>query len=85
MQSIYLIVLSAMVISSFGGKILNKTVADFPEVAAYQPVINGVAGNLVSVQVSFVEVRRIYVACMIIFRFNLTVRISSCDDKSAFF
>ena len=43
-----------MVISSFGGKILNKTVADYPEVAAYQPVINGVAGNLVSVQVSFV-------------------------------
>jgi cation transporter-like permease len=41
-----------MVISSFGGKILNKTVADFPEIAAYQPVINGVAGNLVSVQAS---------------------------------
>jgi len=45
-------VLSAMVISSFGGKILNRTVADYPEVAAYQPVINGVAGNLVAVQVS---------------------------------
>ena len=44
-------VLSAMVISSFGGKILNKTVAAYPEVAAYQPVINGVAGNLLSVQV----------------------------------
>jgi len=40
-----------MVISSFGGKILNQTVTDFPEVAAYQPVINGVAGNLLSVQV----------------------------------
>ena len=40
-----------MIISSFGGKILNQTVSAFPEVAAYQPVINGVAGNLVSVQV----------------------------------
>jgi len=40
-----------MMISSLGGKILNSTLAEFPDAAAYQPVINGVAGNLVSVQV----------------------------------
>jgi hypothetical protein len=56
-----------MVISSFGGKILNRTVADFPEVAAYQPVINGVAGNLVSVQV------RICLFEVTHFQFNLLI------------
>ena len=61
------LVLSAMVISSFGGKILNRTVADFPEVAAYQPVINGVAGNLVSVQV------RICLDEVTHFQFNLLI------------
>merc|ERR1712141_965381 len=45
-------VLSAMVISSFGGTILNQTIVRFPKVAAYQPVINGVAGNLVAVNAS---------------------------------
>merc|ERR1711953_257034 len=45
-------VLSAMVISSLGGTILNQTIVKFPKVASYQPVINGVAGNLVGVQAS---------------------------------
>ena len=45
-------VLSAMVISSLGGTILNKTILTFPKIASFQPVINGVAGNLVGVQAS---------------------------------
>ena len=53
-KRLYLIfsVLSAMVISSLGGTILNQTIVKFPKVASYQPVINGVAGNLVGVQAS---------------------------------
>ena len=41
-----------MVISSLGGTILTRTIVKFPKVASYQPVINGVAGNLVGVQAS---------------------------------
>ena len=48
----FMTVLSAMVISSLGGTILNQTIIRFPKVAAYQPVINGVAGNLVAVNAS---------------------------------
>lgn len=45
-------VLSAMIISSMGGKILNKAITTFPDIAVFQPVINGVAGNLVGIQAS---------------------------------
>jgi len=45
-------VLSAMVISSMGGKILNNVIVRFPDIAVFQPVINGVAGNLVGIQSS---------------------------------
>jgi len=45
-------VLSAMVISSMGGKILNNVISKFPDIAVFQPVINGVAGNLVGIQAS---------------------------------
>lgn len=45
-------VLSAMVISSLGGGILSSTIASFPDIAVFQPVINGVAGNLVGIQAS---------------------------------
>jgi len=45
-------VLSAMVISSMGGKILNNVIIQFPDIAVFQPVINGVAGNLVGIQAS---------------------------------
>jgi len=45
-------VLSAMVISSMGGKILNNFIIKFPDIAVFQPVINGVAGNLVGIQAS---------------------------------
>jgi len=45
-------VLSAMVISSLGGTILNQTITKFPKIASFQPVINGVAGNLVGVHAS---------------------------------
>uniref|UniRef100_A0A2L2Y4X6 Solute carrier family 41 member 1 n=1 Tax=Parasteatoda tepidariorum TaxID=114398 RepID=A0A2L2Y4X6_PARTP len=43
-------IISAVAISSGGGYILNFAVARFKELAACQPVINGVGGNLVAVQ-----------------------------------
>ncbi|CAL4077647.1 unnamed protein product [Meganyctiphanes norvegica] len=45
-------VISAMMISSLGGVILDFTVAQFKGIAVFQPVINGVGGNLVAVQAS---------------------------------
>lgn len=45
-------VLAAMAISSAGGKILNAAIRTYPRMALYQPVINGVAGNLVAVHAS---------------------------------
>ncbi|XP_064632349.1 solute carrier family 41 member 1-like isoform X2 [Lineus longissimus] len=45
-------VISAMMISSMGGLILDFTVANYHGIAVFQPVINGVGGNLVAVQAS---------------------------------
>ncbi|ELT98347.1 hypothetical protein CAPTEDRAFT_158449 [Capitella teleta] len=45
-------VIGAMVISSVGGLILDFAVSKFPGIAVFQPVINGVGGNLVAVQAS---------------------------------
>ena len=45
-------VIVAMSISSLGGLILNKAVARFNGIAVFQPVFNGVGGNLVAVQAS---------------------------------
>ncbi|PSN44704.1 Solute carrier family 41 member 2 [Blattella germanica] len=45
-------VISAMLISSIGGLILDFTVSSFKGIAVFQPVINGVGGNLVAVQAS---------------------------------
>jgi solute carrier family 41 len=45
-------VLTAAAISSAGGHVLRATVARFPAAAAYQPVMNGAAGNLVAVHAS---------------------------------
>ncbi|XP_077539709.1 solute carrier family 41 member 1-like isoform X3 [Haemaphysalis longicornis] len=45
-------VISAMVISSVGGCILDFAVSRFHGIAVFQPVINGVGGNLVAVQAS---------------------------------
>lgn len=45
-------IVSAMAISSVGGLILDFTVSKFTGLAVYQPVINGVGGNLVAVQAS---------------------------------
>ncbi|KAL3852103.1 hypothetical protein ACJMK2_015789 [Sinanodonta woodiana] len=45
-------VLYSMVISSIGGLILDFTVNRFSGIAVFQPVINGVGGNLVAVQAS---------------------------------
>ncbi len=52
MQNGWTPVLSAMLISSLGGTILNRSIVQFPKIASYQPVINGVAGNLLGVQAS---------------------------------
>ncbi|XP_030748812.1 solute carrier family 41 member 1-like isoform X2 [Sitophilus oryzae] len=45
-------VISAMIISSAGGLILDFTVSQFKGVAVFQLIINGVGGNLVAVQAS---------------------------------
>ncbi|GFR73926.1 solute carrier family 41 member 2 [Elysia marginata] len=45
-------VLSAMMISSVGGLILDFTVSNYDGIAVFQPVINGVGGNLVAVHAS---------------------------------
>ena len=45
-------VISAMAISSVGGIILDFAVSRFSGIAVFQPVINGVGGNLVAVQAS---------------------------------
>ncbi|OXA52616.1 hypothetical protein Fcan01_12664 [Folsomia candida] len=50
-------VICAMFISSMGGLILDKAEQRFAPLALYQPVINGVGGNLVSVQASRISTR----------------------------
>ncbi|XP_064473181.1 solute carrier family 41 member 1-like [Ornithodoros turicata] len=45
-------IISAMAISSLGGCILDMTVPTFDNLAVFQPVISGVAGNLVAIQTS---------------------------------
>ncbi|XP_041349862.1 solute carrier family 41 member 1-like [Gigantopelta aegis] len=45
-------VLCAVFISSIGGLILDFSVGHYPGIAVFQPVINGVGGNLVAVQAS---------------------------------
>uniref|UniRef100_A0A0C9R820 Slc41a2_3 protein n=1 Tax=Fopius arisanus TaxID=64838 RepID=A0A0C9R820_9HYME len=45
-------VISAMVISSIGGLILDYTISSYKGIAVFQLVINGVGGNLVAVQAS---------------------------------
>ncbi|XP_040577052.1 solute carrier family 41 member 1 [Lepeophtheirus salmonis] len=45
-------VLMAMIISSIGGVILDFAVMRYQGIAVYQPVMNGVGGNLVAVQAS---------------------------------
>lgn len=45
-------VLLAMALSSIGGLILDSAVSKFRGIAVFQPVFNGVGGNLVAVQAS---------------------------------
>ncbi|XP_058791348.1 solute carrier family 41 member 1-like isoform X2 [Phymastichus coffea] len=45
-------VISAMLISSAGGLILDYTISNYKGIAVFQLVINGVGGNLVAVQAS---------------------------------
>ncbi|GMR50574.1 hypothetical protein PMAYCL1PPCAC_20769, partial [Pristionchus mayeri] len=48
-------VIISMLISSGGGFILKLAVEQYPKIASFQPVINGVGGNLVAVQASRVS------------------------------
>ncbi|XP_053201282.1 solute carrier family 41 member 2-like isoform X2 [Panonychus citri] len=48
----WLPIILAMLISSMGGFILNDATSRFERLAMFQPVINGVGGNLVAVQAS---------------------------------
>nr|XP_033338231.1 solute carrier family 41 member 1-like isoform X1 [Megalopta genalis] len=45
-------VLSALFISGFGGLILDRVVDEYKGFVIFQPIINGIGGNLVSVQAS---------------------------------
>lgn len=45
-------VLSALFISGMGGLVLDQAVDQFPGFVVFQPIINGIGGNLVSVQAS---------------------------------
>ena len=66
-------VLAAMTISSLGGKILNVFIVAYPGMAAYQPVINGVAGNLVAVQAS-------RISTSLHKRFVFVIELEPCKD-----
>ncbi|KAL7832960.1 hypothetical protein SRHO_G00299780 [Serrasalmus rhombeus] len=54
LRSVWNPVIAAMLISSAGGLILDKTVSDpqFDGMAVFTPIINGVGGNLVGIQAS---------------------------------
>lgn len=45
-------VLSALIISGMGGLVLDSAVDEFQGFAVFQPIVNGIGGNLVSVQAS---------------------------------
>uniref|UniRef100_A0A1B6DPD5 SLC41A/MgtE integral membrane domain-containing protein n=1 Tax=Clastoptera arizonana TaxID=38151 RepID=A0A1B6DPD5_9HEMI len=45
-------IIMAMIISSVGGMILDHMVTSYKGIAIFQPLINGVGGNLVSIQAS---------------------------------
>ncbi|BES91227.1 solute carrier family 41 [Nesidiocoris tenuis] len=45
-------IISAMVISTIGGLALERFMSEFEDLSAFQPVINGIGGNLVSIQAS---------------------------------
>lgn len=53
-------VMGAMLISSVGGLILDFMVSRFEGIAVFQPVINGVGGNLVAVQASRISTGETY-------------------------
>ncbi|KAL1397700.1 hypothetical protein pipiens_009551 [Culex pipiens pipiens] len=52
LKSGWIPVLSALFISSLGGLVLNAAVGMFSGFVVFQPIINGIGGNLVSVQAS---------------------------------
>ncbi|OZC08143.1 divalent cation transporter, partial [Onchocerca flexuosa] len=45
-------IIFSMLISSAGGFMLESTIKQFPKIAVFQPVINGVGGNLAAIQAS---------------------------------
>ncbi|EDV28967.1 uncharacterized protein TRIADDRAFT_19963 [Trichoplax adhaerens] len=52
LYSSWIPIVSAMIISSLGGLILDKAVSKYHGVAVFSPVVNGVGGNIAAVQAS---------------------------------
>ncbi|XP_012227264.1 solute carrier family 41 member 3-like [Linepithema humile] len=52
LKSGWIPILSALLISGGGGLVLEKMIHEYPGSEVFQPVINGIGGNLVSVQAS---------------------------------
>ncbi|KAL3289437.1 hypothetical protein HHI36_022862 [Cryptolaemus montrouzieri] len=75
-------VITAMIISSIGGLILDYTVAKYKGVAVFQLVINGVGGNLVAVQASRISTELHMKAKLGHLPENMTVCLTPC---AAFF
>ncbi|XP_066155340.1 solute carrier family 41 member 1-like [Euwallacea fornicatus] len=72
-------VISAMVISSAGGLILDFTVSQYKGVAVFQLVINGVGGNLVAVQASRISTELHSMGEVGSLPENMQICISPCD------
>lgn len=45
-------IISGMLLSSLGGSVLERALHRFPSIAVYQPVVNGVGGNLAAIATS---------------------------------
>lgn len=72
-------VISAMIISSAGGLILDFTVSQYKGVAVFQLVINGVGGNLVAVQASRISTELHSQCDLGQLPDNMQICISPCD------
>lgn len=48
----WLPIIFAMLISSFSGIILERAIKIYKDIAIYQPVVNGIGGNLVAIYAS---------------------------------
>lgn len=72
-------------ISSFGGCILNHGIAKYGNIAVFQPVINGVGGNLVAIQVFSIIFLRLRFTKIRLFAGKSNVNVSSSDQIGCHF